>query len=197
MDHPATRPAKRPFGYPISGATLHCFCYPCPRHVYHRPVLLPSNAAAASNGWLAIKADKFLLPSPQPASPAFLERWDDGPPWQRDAFLDSHDWRALDDIAGTLFRFGPRPVWEQTVRRFHLRRHPCIRIGAATILPLALVQLIARLPRAEIRADTPTIANPVAFRFNGGRGVVYNHAPELAGQEATVVCPPRDNPLTT
>ncbi len=195
MDHPATRPSKKRLGFPISAEALQALCHPDHRHAYHRPVMLPSDDLAAANGWLMLKAHKFALPAPDPATPAFLDRWDRAGKWRRDTWTDGHDWRPTDDIFGTLFRFGPKPVWEPTRVRYHLRRHPAALVGRAAIVPIALLQLVARLPRAEVRADISDHSQPLPFRFNGGRGHIANHAAALMGKQAVSVLPPKPSPL--
>lgn len=187
------KPSKRPLGYPVPLEGLAAFAHPDPRHLFHHPRLLPSDAVGVSNGWLKLKADKFRFGPIEPAGPEFLARWDRrgwgaGDLWQKGT------WRPLDDVLGTLFRFGPRPVWEKTRTAWHPRTEPCLRIGAAGIAPLAMLQLAARLPRAEILTDT-RFREPVRVRFNGGRLMLHNWNPSHAGKEAFSIFQKPADPL--
>lgn len=190
-------PSKKPLGYPVPLEGLAIFAHPDPEHIFARVALLPSHAVGVCNGWLKLEADKFQVGDVEPASPEFLARWDqrDRRGWgPRTLWDDTQPWRALDDVAGTLWRFGARPAWEKTRTRWHPRLTPAIRIGPAGIVPLAMLQLAARLPRAQVLTDTLRDA-PVRVRFNGGRLMLHNHATSLAGQEAVAIFQSPRDPL--
>lgn len=181
------RPSKKPFGYPVPLEAFDAFCHPYARHIYHLPVLLPSGMLAAANGWMALKAERWDGEAPDDATPPFLARWDENLKWgPRSRWQDSDDWLDLDRITGSLFRFGARPIWEKGGLRWHLRRHPAVRVGNTAVVPLALLQLVARLPKAQIR-HAADHRQPLPFRFNRGVGLIANHATALLGEEATAI----------
>lgn len=186
-------PSKRPFGLPLPGAAAEWLCHPDERHTYHRPAMV-GETLCIGNGWLVIEAERFLLPAPEDASPAFQQRWQ-AIRWPSRGALFQPDLRTLDDVAGTLWRFGPKPPWERGSMNWHPRVQPAVQIGKAAIVPLAMLQLIARLPRAQVEAQT-ILGQPVEFAFNGGRGLLHNFlTSDTVPKTSFRLFAPKANPL--
>lgn len=168
-------PLKEQLGYPLSAeAARKALCHPWRGHVYHLPAMLPCGAMAAANGFMAVVCEKFALPAPVDASPEFLARWDERVKWGgEEIWSDEHEWKPLADVTGTLFKYGPRPAFFKGSLNWHPRLEPAVGIGHEAIIPLAMLQLASRLPRAEVLTET-FHSSPVRIRFNGGRAMIAN-----------------------
>lgn len=166
--------AKRGFGFPVPADDWMLYTHPDPLHDFAFPAIL-DGSLIVSNGWLAIRAERFQIAAQPDASPAMAKRFraiefpQDSPHWNE----ESRKLRPLDDVIPTLFRFGPRHVWEKGMLKWHPRVKPAIRIGTGAVVPLAMLQAVSMLPRAEI-ATVNDARRPVPFRFNGGIGVMHN-----------------------
>jgi len=123
------------------------------------------------NGFLALRVHSHLaeqpLENPSAASRVLAL------PWARlEALPDkSPRWSPLDDASGPLWRYGPRPIWERTTRRYHLRTLPAVEVGLAAVTTLPLMQLLARLPRARVWTDNK-LTDPIFCRWNGGDAII-------------------------
>jgi hypothetical protein len=146
-----------------------------------------------SNGYLAIEVDRFAFgpDMPDTAPEAFLERWQRAP-WGRFDAIDKLDaWRPLDDAGMLLWKFGPKPIWEKSSMRYNVHTAPLVAVGLAPITLLPLVQLCARLPRAEAytRGD---YRDPVFIRFNGGRCILASFDKPDQPVPFSILAPRRD-----
>ena len=161
-------PTKRPIGKGMAGEDFLPFCHPDRRSAWFLPFIGPDGELIAGNGTLTLRFTGFLAaedarPASTQAEEALARKT---PPIDRDGH-----WRPLDDARGTIYRYGPRPIYFRSKERAHFNRGPSLRLGAAAIIQLATLQLIARLPRAEVWTDNP-YGKPLQFRFNGGTVVV-------------------------
>lgn len=210
-------PCKRPFTFPLPEAALPYFCHPTVAP-FTSPVRLPSGPMAAASGWVALTVRRFHgFPEEYPeASTAFVERFG-SLPWHRfETLATREEWRLFDTVSGTLWRDPPLPLWHpapatprrpsQALPLITDHRSPgtsprissdkLVRIHGGPLVPLALLQLISRLPRAEIFLDphlTPT--SPLFFRFSGdGLGIIPHHR-HLTGARFELFKPKQASPL--
>lgn len=170
---PPPPPGKKPFGHPIPMSALEHFCHPTVPE-FQVPVTLPTGETAAASGYIAIRTTIPLELTPA-ATPAFIQRFEKLP-WSTFDRL-SHpsfdkDWKPLEDAALTLFRFGPKPLWHHTPNNPVVPTNATpVRVGDAAIAPLACLQLLFRLPRAQILTSN-RLGDPIFCRFNGGRAII-------------------------
>jgi len=169
-------PSKRPFHFPIPAEALPYFCHPAlepfTAQVNH------DGLAYAASGFVALRVRRFQgYAEDLPECPPFLLKrilslpWDD---FGRETART--EWRLMDDARGTIYRGGPLPLWLEEKGKTVLSRDTLVRTAGGPLVPLAMLQLIARLPRAEIRMvpDSNRIPgeNPILFRFSGGEGII-------------------------
>ena len=173
-------PSKRPFAHPLQLDALAFFCHP--RHaVFLSPVRHPDGAIYAANGYVAVRLSRGPLihdDSIPAASGEFLQRVDPLP-WAR--FV--HDpathfappaWRGFDDARGTLYRDAPLDLWP----RGRMTEDVPVLTAGGPLVPLALLQLVARLPRAEVMM-VGSRTDSLFIRFSGGEAIVpprWRHA---------------------
>lgn len=163
-------PSRRPFPYPLDVESLRCCCHPR-NEVFRRPVRDAAGVWAA-NGYVAVRVTRGILtfddtiPEPYPEFTVAMQRL----PWD----LLTGDgaagavWRKLDDHRGTIYRGGPDrilPLWENG----RMTEDCPVMTAASCLVPLAMLQLLARLPRAEMRMQTGDF---LAVRFSGGEALV-------------------------
>ena len=165
------------YPYPLTIHDLEDFCHPHPDHVFHRP-LRWQDGLAACNGYMLIIANRGLwLESehPEPAGEA-LERLQKITMPEMASFPDD-SWISLRDHTGTLFtRPGEHPAWTDQHRP---AISPVWSIKTVFMAKLSWLQMIARLPRAELCLHCLRADAPLPFRFTGGRGLLapYPHTP--------------------
>lgn len=180
----APAPSKRPFGYPLPAEAVEYFIHPGGEPDFEAAGM-DGETAIAANGYMAAKIETYLdLP---PAPPRMIKRvgtlpWGDFAKW-----ADDDRWRSLGVVSSTLFRYGPRPIWERTRSSYYIRRAPVVRVGVAGITTLALLQLCARLPRAEVWAET-SAGKSLLVRFNGGQ-VILPYFDKLEPPAFTIFAP--------
>lgn len=183
-------PSKRSFGFPLPVRALDYFVHPGGKpstKVFQQP-FEHHGSVYASNGWLAIVAHRYDGLPPADCPEAF-ERLRDVFPLHGGHHVDyvkdceklgtlplrkddwERRWRPLDDAALQIWKRGPLPPFDFAQRRWWLRRDPVVRVGAATHVPLPLIQLLARLPRAAVWIEN-TATGRLLCRFNGGMAVV-------------------------
>lgn len=156
------------FPYPLPAYALTEFCHPRPTHDFHVPVRHEKNILAA-NGYLAIQASRGnWLDEDFPTAPsAFLTRFNVLPWDVHKAACDKHPWTHLHDIKGTLNERGQIGLWLKQ----RLAPSPVWRVRDAFVY-LSFLQLIARLPRAEVFHGPQALDAPLFFRFSGGVGMI-------------------------
>jgi hypothetical protein len=168
-------PSKRPFNFPIQPDVLPFFCHPWLKP-FTVPVRLPGETVIhAASGYVAIRVRRghwFSEEYPE-ADPEFAERVG-GLPWHRfepdPKSLAVPKWRAMDDSRGTIYSGGVLDLW--TIHGRASLNTPVLTAGGP-VIPLAMLQLLARLPRCEVRmTGTP---GPLLFRFTGGEGIVADY----------------------
>jgi hypothetical protein len=191
-ESPFLEPVRTPLGWPVSSDLLAPFCHPQSGHAFSLPFTINGTTYAA-NGWLALKLDKpepkSFRPHPNPRAETRLagilpEDWRPrGAPIDMD---HERGWRRLDEKGGAIWKLGPIPFWVKREGKWNAAPDPRVIVGCRSI-PLALIQLIARLPRAEIWTCNPLDcrmrgSRAVPFRFNGGCGVIANWKDGHAGE---------------
>jgi len=183
-------PSKRSFGFPLPVRALDFFTHPggSPRAELFSEPFFYASSVYASNGFLAIRADRFdgLPPAENPAAyeriaarlPAGVESF---AAYTADrearnliprprADWDAR-WRPFDDCGVALWKRGPLAPFDFAAGQWRLRKDPIVRVGAASLVPLPLLQLLARLPRSQAWIDN-TARGGLVVRFNGGVAVV-------------------------
>ncbi len=175
-------PSRRPLLHPLAAEALENFCHPrC--GVFSRVVRHPLGAVMAANGCVALRVSRGPVTFDDdltPACPDFVARVD-ALPWGRFASdglrVTPATWRGLDDVRGDLYARGLEELWPQG--RMTLAKP--VWIGGAVLVPLAVLQLIARLPRVELRLDGAM--DFMLIRFAGGEGIVANRWRKTRGAD--------------
>ncbi|MCW1922702.1 hypothetical protein OKA05_09065 [Luteolibacter arcticus] len=166
-------PSRTPFRHPLAVDALANFTHPRCR-VLGNVVRHPSGTVMAANGCVALRLARGPLTHDDtlpPACEAFLGRVD-ALPWVRfephPHRLVPHTWAKFDDVRANLYAYGLEELWHAG-RLTHAKP---VWTGEAIRIPLALLQLIARLPAVEARLDGAT--DYLLIRFSGGEGLVAN-----------------------
>lgn len=187
-------PVKRPFGYPVPPEALGFFVHPDPKHVFHSAFRHPFDGTVIAGSAVAIRlrASRSIDPAeyPEPSDEAL--RRIDALPWARftHAATEPKAWRCLDDHRGTIYGDPLLPVHVRTTGGIAIDRGTKnVRICGAPIVPLAVLQLLARLPRIELYTGGCSLTGPVLFRFSGGEGIIPHYGIERAHFE---MLKPRD-----
>jgi hypothetical protein len=152
------------FPHPLTEACLSAFTHPDPDHALHSPHRYRS-AVLATNGYIAILAHRGLwLDADYPEAPPSLQARADRYDWTTPARIPADQWTNFDRLEATIRKAVPPALW------LGLRPapSPLWQLGP-TRIPLSLLGLIMRLPRAEL-ALTGTAST--FFRFSGGIGLV-------------------------
>jgi len=171
-------PSKRPFYYPAPAAAAEFFCHPSldpfTRPVHHGYKIL------AANGYIAIRFANYA-PREEAYEEApfrFLKRfW--SLPW--DQFdREPSEWRTIDDSRGTIYsRRELHPLWIPDGKGgFTFTKEKLVCTAGGPLVPLALLQLLARLPRAEVRMCHNYFKDPLFVRFKGGEAIVAPRFPD-------------------
>jgi hypothetical protein len=178
-------PSRHPFRPPIPEASLFYFCSPAAGSEFGAPVH-HGELVYAANGYVALRVRRFYgFPADYaPASENYLARWNKLN-WQ---FLEPVDpkfaWRPMDPARGTLYRRGEvLPLWlERRGQPPAFNLETLVRTAEGPLIPLALLQLLARLPRAEVCMHT---GKTLYVRFNGGEAIV----PDIFAKQASRPAP--------
>lgn len=188
-------PSKRPFGYPLPADALQHFVHPSPLHVFSRAWCHPEdgNVYAGSAVALRVRASRCIDPAEYPApAPDVLSRVM-ALPWDRFTYAATQPkaWRCLDDHRGTIYGDPLASVFSQHPDGIRISlAAKNVRICGAPIVPLAVLQLLARLPRIEIYTAGCSLTGPVLFRFSGGEGILPHYG--LTSGAAFEMLKPRD-----
>lgn len=161
-------PTKTPLGFPVRLDELEHYVH------YHHPDLAEpfryEGATFVGNGALFVRLDRYHGDDPEenPGNSRFFHDL----PWSRFDTMppDNGRWRLLDDAALLLWRRGPRRLWlppRGPFQGYSMWCLPAVRVGAAAVAPLSVVQLLARLPRAAVWIDNRAM-DDIFCRFNGG-----------------------------
>jgi hypothetical protein len=171
---------KIPFRFPIPTEALEAFSHPDADDVLGQPYRMDDGPGSvlAGNGHVAIKAYRgwFHEDDFQPVPEAVVERIAKLPwSWITAPENRPTDWRALDDVRGDLYDTAPIELFTKADGKWRLAPTPGVRIADRAIVPLSILQQIARLPKAELLMVNLRLDQPVAFRFAGGMGVIGCH----------------------
>jgi hypothetical protein len=182
-------PSKRPFYHPIPAEALEWFTHPRAGHVYEFPGWGRDGNLYCANGWVAVRF--FSFPSSFGTAPmTMVDRllklpWRRAQDTSRNLAEPAGTWRALDDCTLDIYRDGIFPMWRD--ERGGYRVDPAVRINHGALVPAVSLQLIARLPKAEIRTVIDR-GEPVAFRFRGGEGLLAQLTHEQQAAASPEVC---------
>jgi len=178
MRSEAPRPTKRAILPPITAEHLDAFVHPGGVAVFESPFLPPAELQTtdphtyAAAGFFCHRTT-YAIPDVEPHPAAYARA--QSLPWGRFQDYDTeglkHRWRPLADAETRLFKFPPKPIWEKSSRRFNLRNGPFVRVGNATMTHLPILQLLARLPRAEVFLGSG-IFDPVLVRYRYGQAII-------------------------
>lgn len=173
--------------YPLPLHALDEFVHPEDWHLF-RHARRHDGEILAGNGYVALRASRgrWIDAEFPAASCEFLGRFGKLP-WQRWPDGRDEEWRMMDDRRGDLFRNGeialwlqgklaPTPVWLCNEKRVRL----------------SLLQLMARLPRAEVFVGSQDAEDPVWIRFSGGRAAIAMDA-RLTISSREIFGPARDH----
>jgi len=152
------------YPYPLTDGVLEDFRHPDSRNSLY-PVVRCEGDLLAANGYVAIRCYRglwFTEEYPE-AGAKYLERFD-SLPWDRPIV---GDWRALDEARGMIWKRGTVGMW----LRGTLAPSPVWRV-VDSVCRLSVLQLVARLPKAEVFTGLTDPGEPVFFRFSGGRGII-------------------------
>lgn len=169
-----TTATKAPFAFPLLAGDIAEFCHPSPASPLHL-AHFHDGELTAGNGHIAIRAarGRWMASDFTPPPPEFTKRLA-SLPWHRFP-APSPEWRALDDIRGAIYAHAAIAPW--TGSRHSPTPCPVWRIGGHHRIRLSHLQLLARLPRAEIYAGTAREPDPIFIRYNGGTAILpHNHA---------------------
>ena len=159
---------KAPMRFPLTEGDIALFCHPGEGHPYQRPHMIKGNLHAG-NGHIAIRATsgRWMESDFQPAPELFKTRIG-SLPWGA-IHGDSPEWRSMDEVRGTIYKYAPITIWTDKGKR---APSPVVSIGGHHLIRLSHLQLIARLPRCEAYAGAVTRHDPLFFRYNGGSVIV-------------------------
>lgn len=159
---------KTDFTNPLTYAALQAFTRPRPGHRYEHPVMLPGGDAAACNGNVAIRCHRGLWCSEDfpPAHPGFAEAFAKIP---LDLFPSAAEFHKLHDFRPLINRRGIIAPFDRTGA---FAATPGVRLERLMV-PLSMLQLVARLPHCEFTlAETSAVTPALFFRFSGGLGAI-------------------------
>ena len=177
--------SKRAFGHPVPAEALPWFCHPEPGHIYHAPVFGADGNLYCSNGYIAVRFFNFTE-SFGTGGAAMLERLQGLGEWYRSPHEDATAWRKLDDCTLDLFRDGVLPMWDASSGKARYCVAPAVAVNAR-VVPAASLQLVSRLPRAEV-FTAPERHLPVPFRFNGGEGLMARLSDKQTEKAGRMLC---------
>lgn len=166
-----------PYNHPIPAAALEAFTHPSRRGF--QEVFRHGEPAElfAANGHMAVRAtfvcDKF--DDEFPKAPADFHHRVMSLPWRghqtdpqkHSALVAPAEWHPMEDVRPLLFRHGPRRLWLAGI----LATDTPVRVCGRITLPLAILQTISLLPRAEVAA--PEFSPLLYFRFRTGEGLCF------------------------
>lgn len=156
---------KDSFPYPVPRDAVEMFCHPADASGLSRAMRYDREILAA-NGYVAIRVERggWLDREFPAASAEFLGRIGKLP-WA--AFpRECKKWQSLDMLAGKMGLRGGIGLWLNG----RLAPTPIWLVGAVKVR-LSILQLVARLPRAEVNW-TDSRTSPLWFRFSGGMGAI-------------------------
>lgn len=158
---------KNPFPYPLPEYALAEFRHPAEWHDLGR-VYRQHGEMLAGNCYVALRAHRgaWLEQEFDGAPGSFLARFDKLP-WNRWPAGKDHEWRMLREQAAALGERGTIGLW----LKGKLAPSPVWMVNEVRVR-LSLLQLVARLPRAEVFTGRQDAGDPLWIRFSGGRAAI-------------------------
>lgn len=179
-------PSRTPLRAPLVAGALSCFTHPRCR-VLGRVVRHPqTKAVMVANGCVALRVTRgpieFDDEIPE-ACAAFVKRVD-GLPWGR--FDEEHlskrmtppVFKPLGMVTGNLYQYGLEELWSKTGR---MTMDKAVWVAESMLVPLAVLQLVARLPAVALRMDAAS--DFLLITFAGGEGIIANRWGKVAGAD--------------
>lgn len=169
------QPSKRSFGHPFPVEALAHLVDPEPGHEFSKPFRDAEGNVVTWNGALAVRIRTYLPHDEIDFAERSFEdlglclgEWPDKADTKgKDAKL----WKLLDDDAGRLWRFDPKPAWIMRGGQVTANKGTAVTVGAGFPAPLALVQLCARLPACRVKVDN-SASWPLRMVWNGGEAIL-------------------------
>lgn len=177
--------SKRPFRHPVPAEALDYFCHPDPGHLFALPAWGRDGKLYISNCHVALRFFNFTAApggGPMAAVDRLLKQR-----WHSPRHEDGKAWRKLDDVTLDLFREGIFSMWQDRGGKMLYRVDPAVRVNHGVLVPAASLQAVSRLPRAEIYTTTDR-SEPLAFRFNGGEGLIARLTEAQEARRTDTVC---------
>lgn len=165
----APPPSKRPLGFPLSTESLIHFLHPGGDPDFEAPFSDgPHSFAGNDSLFLRFERRPEIAHGSRSAVARVLEL-----PWGRFDHMPEKDgkWVPLDDASAAIWKYGASAIWERTWDRYYLRTTPAVRVGTCAIVPLPLVQLLARLPRCRVWVSNRA-SDPLFALWNGGLAMI-------------------------
>jgi hypothetical protein len=161
--------SKASFRFPITSLVFDHFVHPDPESGLSSPHAI-DGTLYAGNGHIAIRATRGQwLPSDfPPATETFKERLT-SLPWSVLPPADHDGWRALDNYRSKIYSIAPISLFREDCRR---QPSPVWLIAGHHLIRLSHLQLLARLPSAEVNIAETFRHHPLFIRFNGGEAMV-------------------------
>lgn len=103
----------------------------------------------------------------------------------------------MDNSRGTINSGGPLPLWiERKGKPPEYNRDTLVRTADGPVVPLAMLQLLARLPKAEVLMNAGGYNNPLCLRFAGeGQVIVPPIYPDNPPPFQFQLFMPKEDPL--
>lgn len=187
--------SRHPFGNPLRLDALEAFCHPrnpCFRSPFRDPA---TGDLCAANGWLAVRLQRGpathddSVPTGSPDALARLAKL----PWASIPAFAGMPWVRFDEERGRIYAGGSLDLWQQGRINLEAPAWTAEKIR----IPKAFLQLLARLPAAELCQD----GDPhfLRIRFTGGVALVpdpWRHArrSNLVPPHTFAVFTPRNRP---
>jgi len=162
--------SEDPFRHPVHRDHLPYFVHPGGVPEFEAP-FLHDGVVHCNNGWLAIRFHN--MPTDGIEENAEASEKMAKVPWGDIAkCTDQDNWRPLHDARASLFKFGARPCWHRVDDAFQPILRPLCWVGPGRVADVGFLQLLSRLPRAEVWAWDVGRKLPVFVRFNGGEAIL-------------------------
>lgn len=158
------------FGYPMTLAGLREFCHPGGGPL-SQPIQWGVDTVAC-NGWVVVRLETAVEKYEEHPEADRVRLRIEGAPWDRARLVPEDAWRNLAERRATLLRYGSWPAFGLKRGKWNLRTLRMVGVGDGFVTTEALLQMVARLPRAEIAVQTLG-AGWLPFRFRGGTGMLW------------------------
>lgn len=171
---------RHDFPHPLTTDVPANFCHPT-RPGLTQPFHHDGNVYAG-NGYIAIRCYQGLwLPNDFPSAAADTLARFQALPWEKFAGFTTA-LKSLHDLKPQLYRFREYPLWDTSNQK--PAKAPIVLLAETWLIRLSHLQIISRLPRAELLGG---IEGALAFRFAGGIGLI--------ARDETIAGKPGSNPF--